>query len=538
MGVGEWIQRRRLVRTFESDPRFRVVVGEGEVMCPYCLEVVSVEGAAASRDGFLQLVEHIVHECEEFEDGKEPRDMATLRRRVRLNAVVENIRSREAWRVVDVHGAWFCPYCCTATQVHWRKDVPLEKIASEILAHLDRCFEYSQHPGSFASVDRLRKEIEKQRREKNLAARLRMRVEKGEEVFLQRSPDDKWICPYCLKVVESVSMATEVLMRFTAPVQMAQHLLYQCAAALSGESPHSIDEVRRVVNDLRLRKLQRAVEQPRAAEAPSVLELLKSEIAAIRQEMKRNETLEESLKKAKEVVARMLPERIPQPPGYSIACYFKPCSQVGGDFYDFIPLGEEGGRIGIVVGDVSGHGLEAALVMGMTRKAITVRAVEYESPKDVIVTANADVYPDLDRKMFVTCFYGVFDPARDAIEFVRAGHTFSLVFRRQRGEVEVLKSGGMALGMTGDVLFGKTVQSVTASMGPGDVFVQYTDGIIEALNTADEEYGMERFLDSVARHAGGTAQQMLEGLIHDLQLFTRGAEQNDDMTIVVIKHDS
>jgi len=537
VGIGDWITKRKLTRLIEEDPSFRVTIEGVGFLCPYCTQLVP--SGADEKSHTDRVLAHVTGECQSF-DGIEtrpadPSELDEKRRSLRQYLAVKgNLAANVAWRVFERNGNWYCPYCVQPTGIFYSgKKEDAEKLLGGVLKHLKTCYEYAQHPDRFHTVDEIKSSIGNVQKEKSLSAQVAEKIHSKNPLFLQKNRKDQWICPYCLRAVPSIVMATEVVVRFTVPAQITRHLLYDCPSGMKGEKPNSLAEVMKVVE-----AEAAAAPKPAAAggaEAGDTLYFgsLRSELLAIRAEMKQNEELTQSLAKARQVVRKMLPEKIPQPPGYEFACHFQPCSHVGGDFYDFVELGE--GRTGVAIGDVSGHGLEAALVMGMTRKALNMRAVKSLDPADVLRKTNADVAPDIEESTFITCFYAIVDTRANIAQMARAGHNFALVYKAATGEVATLKSQGMSLGMSAGPIFDKAINTTTVSLDEGDVFIQYTDGLTEAMNKKKDEFGQARFVESIKKYSQYDADYLVTKVIKDVTEFMAEYPQQDDITMLAIR---
>jgi anti-sigma regulatory factor (Ser/Thr protein kinase) len=199
---------------------------------------------------------------------------------------------------------------------------------------------------------------------------------------------------------------------------------------------------------------------------------------------------------------------------------------VGGDFYDFIEL--DGDRIGVVVGDVTDKGVPAALVMSATRSILRASAQRLISPGAVLERVNEALCPDMPAKMFVTCLYGVLEPASGRFRFANAGHNVPYV-RTDTGVGE-LRATGMPLGL----LPGMTYEEKEALLAPGDSVLLHSDGLAEAHNPDREMFGFPRLKELVGQRAGG--EELIEFLLGDLEAFTGEQwEQEDDITLVTLQ---
>ncbi len=237
------------------------------------------------------------------------------------------------------------------------------------------------------------------------------------------------------------------------------------------------------------------------------------------------EKLEHELEIARVIQKSILPEEIPDIPGWRIAAHWQPARAVSGDFFDLFPYPD--GRLGLLIADVSGKGVPAALVMATTCSMVRAVASSNLSPGALLEQVNRLLCPYMPRNMFATCLYGNLDPASGILHFANAGH--SLPIKISPGGVQELRATGMPLGL----LPGMTYQENMTRFQPGDGLLLYTDGMVEAHNENQEMFGLPRLYDRLAEVACGP--QMIEHLLGSLAEFTGpGWEQEDDVTFVVI----
>src|SRR5215212_838078 len=221
------------------------------------------------------------------------------------------------------------------------------------------------------------------------------------------------------------------------------------------------EEVRRLNKDLEKRVAERT-------------EQLKSAMAKQQQEAQERLRIEQELRAARLIQQTLLPKSAPELEDYQIAAYYRPAREVGGDFYDFLEL--EDGRLGLVVGDVSGKGIPAALVMANTRSVLrTVAQGGGIAPGEVLAEANEILYPDIPSNMFVTCFYGVLDPSSDTFTYANAGHDVPYV-RHGSGHAQELRARGMPLGL----MPGMPYEEKQTILQVGEAALLYSDGLVEA----------------------------------------------------------
>jgi len=257
-------------------------------------------------------------------------------------------------------------------------------------------------------------------------------------------------------------------------------------------------------------------------------------------QIRERDSMRASLSAAKRRQLTMLPRIVPEAPGYEFAWVYEPAEHVSGDFYDLVDLGE--GRIGVLMGDVSGHGMEAGMIMGMAKKAIQIyaRAEAEGGPAEVLSQANEDLGQDLDSETFLTVVYGILDGKAGNLEFIRAGHTHPILIGPEPGKWEVMKSGGMMIGMTGGPVFRRSLEPHHIALAPGQTFFLYTDGIIEAHERGGAIFGVDRLLEYLEAEAPSRKplQEVLDGLVGVLDEWTGGAEQEDDITVLAIRRDA
>ncbi len=226
----------------------------------------------------------------------------------------------------------------------------------------------------------------------------------------------------------------------------------------------------------------------------------------------------------------MLPDP-PQVPGYDFACYYNPATTLSGDFFDFIPVSAH--ELGIVVGDVTGHGLEAAFIMAAAKKAISILGQGKSSPREVLAAANENLHADLDEMTFVSVFYGILDRGTKMLSHVRAGHNPTILLNPARPKpVEELRPRGIVVGMQLGDSFLKCTEEVKTQLQAGDTVVLYTDGIIEAKNAEGTEYGKDRMIRLLQENSGKRMAENFGAVIEDFASFLDGAEQEDDITLV------
>ena len=261
-----------------------------------------------------------------------------------------------------------------------------------------------------------------------------------------------------------------------------------------------------------------------AAPAVRVGQLVREQQAEIRARGR----LEQELAVAQLIQQNFLPKELPALEGWQVAAYYRAARAVGGDFYDFIELPD--GRLGIVIGDVTDKGVPAAMVMAATRSVLRASAQRLIEPGVVLARVNDNLCPDIPENMFVTCFYGVLNPASGHLRYANAGHNLPLVHADGAGSD--LRATGMPLGL----LPGMDYEEREATLAEGACVLLYSDGLVEAHDREREMFGTER-VTALLEHRREDSGAVIDELLAALDRFTGGElEQEDDITLVVLRH--
>jgi serine phosphatase RsbU (regulator of sigma subunit)/anti-sigma regulatory factor (Ser/Thr protein kinase) len=235
---------------------------------------------------------------------------------------------------------------------------------------------------------------------------------------------------------------------------------------------------------------------------------------------------QQELEVAKLIQQNFLPKELPELSGWQVAAFYRPAREVGGDFYDVIPL--PGGRIGFVIGDVTDKGVPAALVMAATRSVLRASAQRLVEPGQVLERVNEHLCPDMPEKMFVTCLYGVLEPDSGRFRFANAGH--DLPYVKTADGSEELRARGMPLGL----MPGMPYEEKETVLEPGDSLLLHSDGIVESHDPDGGMFGFPRLKQAVADYPGGG--ELIDRVLADVHAHTGpGAEQEDDITMVVLQ---
>ncbi len=257
------------------------------------------------------------------------------------------------------------------------------------------------------------------------------------------------------------------------------------------------------------------------------------ELARTRQELARqNDSMRGDLVLAAKVQQSLLPKALPPFAGLELAGWMHPSDAVGGDYLDFLSSEEFGGRgLGLVVGDISGHGPASALLMTAARAILRIRATQAGSLAEIISDLNRRLAKDVGGTgRFMTFFLARVDEG--VLTWVRAGHEPGLLLNPITGAITELYGEGMVLGIMPDEEF---EESSIPFANPGNVLAVTTDGITEAMNGSDELFGRERLKQSLLKYARCSAQGILDGVLADVAAFSGDTPQNDDVTLIIVK---
>ena len=244
-------------------------------------------------------------------------------------------------------------------------------------------------------------------------------------------------------------------------------------------------------------------------------------------EIRTRERIEQDLRVARRIQQASLPKEVPTLEGWHLAPYYRSAKEVGGDFYDFHLLSE--GKLGLAVGDATGKGVPAALVMSTTCGMLRLAAQSYSSAGEMLERVNEALHPNIPPNMFVTCFYCILDLNRGSLTYANAGHDLPYV-QRGGGEAEELRARGMPLGL----MSGMSYEEKEIVLEEGEAALFYTDGLVEAHNPQGEMFGFPRLRALISEH---DEERRLEGfLMEELYSFVgEGWEQEDDITLLTLR---
>lgn len=253
------------------------------------------------------------------------------------------------------------------------------------------------------------------------------------------------------------------------------------------------------------------------------------ENARLHREALEKQRMERDLAVARQIQRSLLPEHPPVVPGYDLAVLNEPCFECGGDYYDFLNLGPQ--TLLVVIADVEGKGVGSALVMSNLQATLRALVMHLHSLEVLMLSLNEMIYNDTKSEKFLSCFLGLIDTRRNGLHFINAGHCPPIVIRGKDGTYEELSTGGTVVGLFPDSEY----ERGSVQLEPGDILVCCTDGITEACNINEDEFGTEGLAKCVAEHRTKPAQQIVDAVLSEVSTFARGGPHQDDKVLMLVK---
>ncbi len=260
---------------------------------------------------------------------------------------------------------------------------------------------------------------------------------------------------------------------------------------------------------------------------------ISTHFVGLRDTIAAKERIDRDLNVARQLQGSLLPRTVPQVPGFEFAAFNYPAHEVGGDYYDYVPVDDD--HLGIAIADVSGKGIGGAIMMSICRSVLRAQAVNCLHPADVLQSVNRVLSSDIAEDMFVSMLYMILNIRNGELTVARAGHEYPLLFKTQTGHLSFVESPGVAVGMAGPEMFDATLEETTVQLDTGDLVAVYTDGITEAMNMQSEEWGVDAFMSALRTSGADGAPHALENVQERLLRFVGKVPQYDDMTLMVFR---
>lgn len=255
--------------------------------------------------------------------------------------------------------------------------------------------------------------------------------------------------------------------------------------------------------------------------------------ATIHQEAGEKRKIEGELRTAQQVQQVLLPRRKPEIASYEIAGMNRPARMISGDYYDYINLGD--GKWGVAIADVSGKGVAAGLLMAMCRSVLRAELKSGADPLKAVSQVNRLMFNDIREDSFVSLALYIINENDCRVQLVRAGHDKAPIFRSKTGEIEWVKPPGLAIGLDDGDVFDRITKLHEFDLEEGDTLLLYTDGVTEANNLKEEEFGADRMVNVLMEHASGGVEKVLLEMNQAIKGFVSGALQSDDITLIAIQ---
>ena len=441
-------------------------------------------------------------------------------------AVAMRLRESQYYRVCSDKGLWICPHCLMITEVlleQWDgTHAPLDWFLPQAWGHLLKCAAYRANP----LAPRSPVEVLSSHGERGIRMELLKRVAQ-DPIFRVTDDMGAWLCPFTRFPVPSINLSRTPWSDAVQEAIVEYLLSPQCPARYSNWKPEiSLAELQRIAGRISAQHSHRT----QINHAEEEVERLRSRVDELG---KSAEDTAAELDAARRVQLQMLPSKPPQIQGYEISAFYDACVELGGDLYQFYDITPN--HTGLLIGDVSGHGAAAAVIMAMATKSCTVRSARELSPAAALKSVNQDLAPDLQGGKFITAFYGILEHLTGTVRYVRAGHPPPYMLHSD-GRVSALTGSGLGLGVGGVQHFEAQIQENVIVLEPGSALVLYTDGILEAMNDERQEFGAQRLQELLSELAGSSAQDISLGILSEVRAHAGAAQMDDDVTLVVIRH--
>jgi len=253
----------------------------------------------------------------------------------------------------------------------------------------------------------------------------------------------------------------------------------------------------------------------------------------LREALDEKRRIDHDLDVARTIQMSLLPKHVPEINGFELAAYGHPALEVGGDYYDFVPVDDN--HLGLAIADVSGKGISGAIMMAMCRSVLRSVARQKTSPAEVLNEVASLMSEDVANDMFISILYMVLNTDTRELVVARAGHERPVIAAGDTGKTSLIDSPGIAMGIGDTETFTSILQDVSTTLNPGDMVVAYTDGVTEAMNERNEEWGMDNFLAAIQANVHEGAHDVLTNVQQRVLRYAGSRAQYDDMTLLAIR---
>ena len=254
--------------------------------------------------------------------------------------------------------------------------------------------------------------------------------------------------------------------------------------------------------------------------------------AELQEALEEKRQLDRDMQIARQIQHSLLPQELPALPGVELAGFNHPALDIGGDYYDVIEINEH--QVAMVIADVSGKGIGGALMMAVCRSVIQAEAPQHADPAAMLIRLNETLSVNLAEDMFISMLYMVLNTQTHELSIARAGHEAPLILHRDNPSVDRTESSGIAIGLVDAITFSSIIETVRVQLHPGDLVLTYTDGITEAMNAQDEEWGIDNLIEVIENQAANSAAEMIKTIEKEVLHFAGNRPQHDDMTLLAI----
>lgn len=255
--------------------------------------------------------------------------------------------------------------------------------------------------------------------------------------------------------------------------------------------------------------------------------------AGLQESLEEKRELDRGMHIAQQIQHSLLPLQLPTFPSVELAAFNHPAMDIGGDYYDVIAIDDK--HIGLAIADVSGKGIGGALMMAVCRSVLRANALNVIDPASMLCSLNKTLSSNLAEDMFVSMLYLVLNLDTHVLSYARAGHEAPIIIHNGESKADHTETAGVAIGLVETDVFNAVIETRHLSLHPGDLVVMYTDGVTEAMNSAGEEWGTRKLIETVERMADAPAEDVLDNIRREVLAFTGNNHQSDDMTMLAFK---